>query len=180
MTAPDIVFTEYQIPELIADLSDDDPLKRQSARLKLIHLTPQSVSALLDALKSRNINTRWEAVHALGDLRQPELAPALVDMLTDEDDGVRWIAMDSLLYLNRGCLRPLLDKYIKDFGSVLLRQSLHHILHVLKDEHQLKAPEIELYNLLNKPTFPGFGFSWPSEAAWAAERALVALELGKE
>src|SRR5512143_4130688 len=107
MFAPDITFTEHQIPELIADLCDDDPVVRQRARVILIQMAPKSVPALIAALKSRNNNARREAVHALGDMRNPEYAPALVDMLTDEDTGVRWMAADSLLNLDRACLRPL-------------------------------------------------------------------------
>jgi hypothetical protein len=177
MTAPDRLMTESQIPELVAELGDDDPVKRQHARLMLIHLAPKSIPALLTALKSHNTNTRWEAVHAIGDLRMPEYAPALVDMVTDEDAGVRWMASDSLLNLDRACLRPLLEKFIKDFTSILLRESVRHILRALKERHHLKAPEIALFDVLNKQAIPGFEFSWPSEAAWVAERALVALDL---
>ena len=177
MIAPDRIVTESQIPELIAELGEDDPSKRQHARLLLIHLVPKSIPALLEALKSHNRYTRWEAVHAIGDLRMLEYAPSLVEMLTDEDPGVRWIAANSLLNFDRACLRPLLEKFIKDFSSVLLREGVRHILRALKERHQLKTLELALFDVLNKQAIPGFTWSWPSEAAWAAERALVALDL---
>ena len=168
--------TEQQIPDLIAELGDSDFLKRQRARLLLVHHTPESIPALLGALKSPNVQTRWEAVSALGDIRNPETAPALTEMLMEEDTGVRWAAMESLINMGRKALRPILEKFIKDFESLWLREGVHHILRVLKDRHELNEQEIALFKKLDEQCIPGFESSWTSEQAWAAEKALEALD----
>jgi len=168
--------TESSISELINDLADERFLTRQRARLLLIHRAPESTPALLDALNSKNSNTRWEAVQALGDIRDPETAPALTEMLMDDDTGIRWAAMESLIRLGRDALRPLLEKFIKDFGSIWMREGTHHILHVLKDRSALNQYELKLFEALDKQSIPGFETSWTSEQAWSAEKALEVLD----
>jgi HEAT repeat protein len=180
MTRQDSSHAEPQILDLIADLGSGNPLTRQRARLLLIHLGPESLPSLLEALKSKNIHTRWGAVHALAEFRSPENAPALVNMLFDADAGVRWAAMEGLIHLDRAGLKPLLERFIKDFDSTLLREGVHHILHVLKDRRELNAPELTLFFALDKHALPGFGSSRTDEAAWAAEKALEAIDQEKK
>jgi len=168
--------TELQILDLIAELGNNDFLKRQHARLLLVHREPESIPALLDALKSPDEQIRWEAVNALGKIRDPETAPALTNMLMDEDTGVRWAAMESLINIGRPALRPILEKFIKDFESLWLREGVHHILHVLKDRHELNEQEITLFEKLDQQCIPGFESGWTSQQAWAAEKALEVLD----
>jgi HEAT repeat protein len=144
--------------------------------LLLVHHDPESIPALLDALKSTDVQIRWEAISALGDIHDPETAPALTDMLMDENTGVRWAAMESLINIGRKALRPVLEKFIRDFESLWLREGVHHILHVLKDRHELNEQEIALFEKLDEQCIPGFESSWTSQQAWAAEKALEALD----
>ena len=164
------------ISDLVEELGNLDFLTRQHARLLLAHRDQESIPALLEALKSLNVHTRWEAVSALGDIRAPETASALADMLMDQDTGVRWAAMESLIRMGRNSLRPILEKFIKNFESLRLREGVHHILRVLKDRHELNELEIILFEKLDEQSIPGFESGWTSEQAWAAERALVALD----
>jgi HEAT repeat protein len=168
--------TELQIPDLIAELGNKDFLKRQHARLLLVHYEPESIPALLEALKSPDVQVRWEVVRTLGDIHDPETAPALTEMLMDEDTGVRWAAMESLINMGREALRPILEEFVKDFESPWLREGVHHILHVLKDRHELNQQEIVLFEKLDEQCIPGFESGWTSAQAWAAEKALEALD----
>ena len=172
--------TELNISELIDNLGEEDYLKRQHARLLLVHREDESVPALLEALQSAKVNTRWEAVKALGEIRNPETIPALIEMLMDEDTGVRWAAMESLIRNGRNTLRPLLEKFIKDFDSLWLREGTHHILRVLKDRHELNQYEIAFFEELNEQPIPGFESGWTSEQAWSAEKALEVLDRQEE
>ena len=172
--------SEQNIQELIANLGEKDFLKRQRARLLLVDRADESVPALQEALKSQDTQTRWQAVHALGEIDAPEIIPALTDMLLDKDTGVRWAAMESLIRKGRSALRPLLEKFIKDFDSIWLREGTHHILHVFKDRHQLNQFEITLFEKLGEQSFPGFESGWTSEQAWAAEKALEVLDRQEE
>ena len=177
MTNPTRVNRDQPIPELVADLGASDFLKRQRARLILAYRGKESVPALLDALKSNSETTRWEAVQALGDIRDPESAPALVDMLTDDATGVRWAAMESLIRMGRMAMQPLLERFVKNFDSLWLREGVHHILHVLNDRHVLNERERVLFEELEKHIIPGVESGWTSQQAWAAERALEYLDL---
>ena len=168
--------TEQKISELITALGDSDFLKRQHARLLLVHHEPESIPALLRALESPEAQIRWEAVSALGDIRSPETGPALTDMLMDEETSVRWAAMESLIRMGRDSLRPILEKFVKDFNSLWLREGVHHILRVLKDRHELNEREIALFDKLDEQSIPGFEPSWNGQEAWAAEKALEVLD----
>jgi hypothetical protein len=165
------ITSEYELSTLLTDLGNENGLIRQQARLGLMHFGKKSIPVLLEALKSQNVHTRWEAVKALGDFRDPENAVALTSMLTDDDPGVRWVAMESLLQLGRACLRPVLESFVKNFNSSLLLEGVHHVLRVLEHRRLLNQRERILFKLLNKSVVPpGFGLS--SEAAWAAEKVL--------
>lgn len=176
MTANTHPKPEPQISELITGLGDADGLKRQRARILLVHIGRESIPALLEALNSPNVHVRWEAVEALGEIHAPEAAADLTDRLMDEDIGVRWAAMESLIRMGRNSLQPLLEKFTKNFDSPWLRRGVHHILHVLKDRHELNDSEISLYEALDEQTIPGFTSNWTPEQAWAAEKALELLD----
>jgi len=167
---------EDQLSTLIANLGDDNGLVRQQARLMLMYIGRNSIPALLVALTSDNVQTRWEAVQILGELGDPECAVALTDKLMDNDTGVRWAAMESLCRLGRASLRPLLERFIKNFDSPWLREGVHHILHVLKDRQVLSERETILFESLDRQSFLNFGSGWTSEQAWAAEKALELID----
>lgn len=166
---------KHQLSKLIDALGDDNGLVRQRARLQLEHFGRESIPALLEALQSPNAHIRWEAVQALGEIRDPKTATELVNMLMDEDTGVRWSAMEGLSRMGRDCLRPLLDCFVKNFDSLWMREGVHHILRVLKDRHKLNDRENILFEELDKQAVPGFQSGWTGQQAWAAEKALEAL-----
>ncbi len=168
--------TKDQLTTLIAYLGDEHGLTRQRARLMLVHLGEVSVPPLLEALRSDNVDVRFEAVKALGDLSDPRAAPALVDALFDQDTGVRWSAMEGLIKMGRLSLLPLLERFTKNFDSARLREGVRHILHVFKDRNLLTPEETTLFEKLEKQEIPGFEARWNTEAAWAAEKALEALD----
>jgi len=168
--------TKQKIPDLIAELGDGDSFRRQRARLLLAQLEPESLPALLDALESPRAEIRREAVSVLGEIHNPETAPALTNMLMDEETSVRWAAMEGLINKGRESLRPILEKFIKHFDSIWLREGVHHILRVLKDRHELNEREIALFEKLDEQLIPGFEPSWNGQEAWAAEKALELLD----
>lgn len=165
-----------QLFKLIEALGDENGLVRQRARLQLEHLGQESIPVLVEALESPNVHTRWEAVRALGEIRNSKAAAALVNKLMDEDTGVRWSAMEGLSRMGRDCLHPLLESFIKNFDSLRLREGVHHILHVLKDRNKLNERENILFEELDKQAVPGIESSWTSQQAWAAEKALEVLD----
>ena len=174
MTSSSIT-SQSEIPPLIADLGNENGLVRQRARLHLVHIGRAGIPLLLEALKSPSVRIRWETVKVLGDLRVAETAAPLTDMLLDDNTGIRWSAMEGLIHLGRTSLRPLLELFTKNFNSPIVREGLHHILHIFKDRHMLNKQETILFEKLNRMGVSGFQTSWNSEAAWAAEKALEVL-----
>lgn len=165
-----------EIPDLVQNLGAEDPFARQHARLILVHLGSVSIPALLEALESANTYKRWEAARALGDMQGPQITLALSNMLMDQDFSVRWVAMEGLIQHGREALPPMLEVFTKNFDSVWMREGVRHVLHVLKDRHQLRELEIKLFDILSQQAVPGFEGGWTGEAAWAAEKALEALD----
>jgi HEAT repeat protein len=129
--------------ELIEDLGEVSYHDRHQARLALVDRGEETIPALIEALTSPNRHIRWGAVQVLGEIQVPDTAPILVEMLKDDDPGVRWAARDSLIRMGRISLYPLLQKYIQDFSSVLIRQGTQHILRELAECHDLDDDQIQ-------------------------------------
>lgn len=157
------------VPSLINELDEDDGLIRQRARLLLIDIGPQAVPALIEAVNSTHDHARWEAVKALGAIKDPSAAPILVDALEDENINLRWAAMESLIALDRSAVRPLLDGLIQHFSSVWFREGAHHILHVLRDKGRLYQIEVKVLEALE-------GIAPDVEVPWASKAALDNLD----
>lgn len=167
---------EKEISTLVEDLGNENGLVRQRARLNLVHIGKAGIPALLEALESPNVHTRWEATKVVGELRAEAAATPLANLLRDGNVNIRWAAMESLVRLGRASLRPLLEVFVKNFDSSLMREGVHHILHVFKDMYMLTEQETALFEKLDKEAFYNFQLGWNSEGAWAAEKALEALD----
>ena len=152
--------------EILSHLSDWDPRSRHEARTKLVYLGETVIPLLIEKLTSKDTHVRWEAVKALGEIKDPIAAEAIVELLQDDDTGVRWAAMGSLIELGRASIKPLLLAITKNFGSAHLRQGAHHALHALHNMSMLSALEVEVMHALEGTT-PGI------EAAKTANRALI-------
>jgi len=160
--------------EILSHLGDRDARVRHVAREQLVGMGEQVLPLLLEKLKSPDWRIRWEAVKAVGEIESPENAPvdpqvasALVELLKDEDQSVRWAAMGSLIQIQRGAIIPLLLGLTREFPSACFREGAYHVLHTLHNEGQLTGMEEEVLHALK-------GYAPGIEAAWAANRALMA------
>ena len=115
----------------VADLTSDDGSVRKAARLALVRVGHPAVASLVEALRDRRRQVRWEAAMTLEWIADPDAAPALVGALQDRDFSVRWLAAKGLVALGPDGLVPLLEALIERSGSVTLRESAHHVLHDL-------------------------------------------------
>lgn len=167
---------EKEISTLVEDLGSENGLIRQRARLNLAHIGKAGVPALLKALESPNVHTRWEATKVVGELRSEVAATSLANLLCDGNVNIRWAAMESLIRIGRASMRPLLEVFVKNFDSSLMREGVHHILHVFKDMDMLTEQETILFEKLNEEAFYNFQVGWTSEGAWAAEKVLETLK----
>jgi HEAT repeat protein len=153
--------------DIIAQLSDWNPRSRHEARKKLVHMGDTALPILMEQLSSKDWHVRWEAVKALGELKNPLSNEAIVCMLWDEDTGVRFAAMGSLIALSRASIEPLMLALTEHSTSAPLRHGAHYVLRALHGKQMLTNLEIEVMRALEGP-HPGI------EAAHAANRVLIA------
>jgi HEAT repeat protein len=158
---------------LIHQLSSTDGFNRVQAREALTCLGKSVVVELVETLPSANLKLRWEIIKVLEDISDPTTIPILVEQLKFEHAGVRWAAANALIGMGRDSIPALLEALMRDFDSLWLRQSAHHILHVLRDDGKLYEDEEKVFDALE-------GVEPSAAVPWAAERALEALRHKKD
>jgi hypothetical protein len=90
-----------------------------------------AVPALIEALKQKDDHVGREAVKALCEIDDPELAPALTKTLEDEELDIRWLVAEGIIRLGMNGLKPLLQALIDHRDSPLLLEEAHHVLHYM-------------------------------------------------
>lgn len=159
-----------RISTLIADFDSNDGSARETARQRLVDIGGPAVAPLTEALKSGDIQTRWEAAKALGEIADPAAAPALVRALHDDEFGIRWLAAEGLILVGPEGLRSLLGALTENSDSPLLRQGAHHVVRTfLRSRPSLKTTLQPVLAALDRPE-PAL------EVPLAAEAALEALQ----
>lgn len=169
MLAEDHDDLQGTISSLVDELDDSDGLIRQKARRKLIGFGRDASPALIEVVQNDGGHARWEAIEALGEIRDPEAAPALVEALTDEEKGTCWAASNALIGLDRAAIRPLLIGLTRHFDSAQFREVAHHTLHGLKDHGRLLPEELQVLKALE-------GIEPAAKVPWAAQKALENLD----
>ena len=160
---------QEKISTLINDLHSSDSIKRQRARHALTRIGWDATPALIDVVLNEEGQSRWEAIEALEQIRDPKAAKALVEALMDDETGTRWAASNALIALDRAAIKPLLIGLTKHFDSEPFREVAHHVFHVLKDRGRLLPKENKVFETLDD-------FQQAVEVPWAAEAALEDLE----
>ena len=125
--------TDSSVDILIIDLSSKNGQTREAARTSLVAIGSPAIPFLLPLLSERKHKTRWEAVKALGEIKDPTAIDGLIQALNDEEFDVRWLAAEGLVALGTRVVVPLLQALIQmqETASVLLRDGAHHIFRAL-------------------------------------------------
>ena len=116
---------------LIPFLGHKNGWVRHHARECLVTVGKPAVPELIEALRNKNEDIRWEAAKALGQIKDPMAAPALVKALSDKNFGVRWLAAEGLIIMRNAAIPPLLQELIQHPDVIWLRQGAYHVLHDL-------------------------------------------------
>jgi hypothetical protein len=167
----DLPYNDTQ--SLIKQLSSSDGFQRLQAREALTCIGKPIILELLKTLSIANIQLRWEIIKVLEGINDPTTIPILVQQLKYDNAGVRWAASNALIEMGRDSIPALLEALLHDFDSLWLRQSAHHILHVMKDDGKLYDEEEKVLTALE-------GVEPSAAVPWAAERALEALRHKKD
>jgi HEAT repeat protein len=167
----DLPFKDTQ--SLINQLSSTNGINRMQAREALTCIGNPALLELLKTLSTADLQLRWEIIKVLEGISDPTTIPILVEQLKYEHAGVRWAAANALIGMGRDSIPSLLEALIHDFDSIWLRQSAHHILHVLKDDGKLYDAEEKVFDALE-------GVEPSASVPWAAQRALESLRHKKD
>jgi len=157
------------IPSLISQLTNPDSLIRNEAHDALSCIGAPAVPELLKALPNADNKLRWQIIKIFDTIQDPTTIPILMKQLMDNNAEIRWAASNALLNLRRVAIPPLLEALTRDFDSVWLRQSAHHILRVLRDNGKLTPEEEQVYKALGD-------IQSTISVPWAAIKALEALK----
>ncbi len=159
------------VKELLTGLRSKDGFKRELAREELVRIGKPAVTPLVELMKSKNQQLRWEACKALGSLEEPGASPALVEALRDGSAEIRWLAAEGLIALGTKAIVPILQALQTQFDSILIREGAHHILHALERKRKLDPKTQAVLNSMRSlsPELP---------IALAAHKALKSLRAG--
>lgn len=130
--------------KLMKELFSKDGMRRHDARLQLEKEGRRVTPLLIGALKSHNIDVRWEAAKALITIRDPLAISALTESLMDEDYEVRWLAAEALIALGEKSVIPILRTLLGHYDSIHLRKGAHHVFEELKKNDHLEIDTIEI------------------------------------
>jgi HEAT repeat protein len=153
-----------EIAKWMAALSSKDGMERQHARLALVEIGKPAIPYLIEALKDKHQQVRWEAAKALGSIQDPTAAPALTEALMDECTEVRWLAAEGLIALREEAVVPLLHAMEKHFDSIWLRHGAHHVLHALERYDLLDEKTLQVLDAL-RSIQPAVTVPWAAHAA---------------
>lgn len=162
-------FQFNDVPSLIKQLSNPDSLMRMEARDRLSCLGASVSSELIKIFPTANAQLRWQIIKIFDAIQDPATISILVQVLEDGNAELRWAASNALINLRREAIPPLLEAITRDFDSLWLRQSAHHILRVLKDNGKLTPAEEKVFEALE-------GIQATVSVPWAAQKALAELK----
>jgi HEAT repeat protein len=152
---------------LVNLLTSNDGFVRTCSRNSLIKIGSEAVPVLVEALVSKEVLKRWEAIKALSRIGDPLALNSLVVAMDDKVFDVRWVAAEGLIAIGNQSVEPLLDLIIKQPDSIRLREGVHHVLYALNKEQ----PNEILKPVIDALESPEASLQIP----WAAEKALKSL-----
>src|ERR1700693_2225475 len=116
------------VPALLNTLRGADEQLGSQIFSALVRLGRAAVPALLEASNSNSTWMRWQAIRALGAIRDRRALPALVDALSDADHSVAWMGAKGLTQFGRLSLEPVLQLLVKAEMTPWLVETASYVL----------------------------------------------------
>jgi HEAT repeat protein len=113
---------------------------------------------------------RWQAIRALGAIRDRRALPALVSALSDADHSVAWMGAKGLVQLGRLSLEPVLQLLVKAEMTPWLVETASYVLNSQVQHNPKLKPYLEL--VLDRMHTLGFRVG----TSHAAQQALAQLQ----
>ncbi len=116
------------VPALLNTLRGADEQLGSQIFSALVRLGRAAVPALLDASNSHSTWMRWQAIRALGAIRDRRALPVLVSALSDADHSVAWMGAKGLTQYGRLSLEPVLRLLVKAEMTPWLVETASYVL----------------------------------------------------
>jgi len=116
------------VPALLNTLRGADEQLGSQIFSALVRLGRAAVPALLDASNSNSTWMRWQAIRALGAIRDRRALPVLVSALSDADHSVAWMGAKGLAQFGRLSLEPVLRLLVKAEMTPWLVETASYVL----------------------------------------------------
>ena len=116
------------VPALLNALRGADEQLGSQIFSALVRLGRAAVPALLEASNSNSTWMRWQAIRALGAIRDRRALPVLVSALTDADHSVAWMGAKGLTQFGRLSLEPVLQLLVKAEMTPWLVETASYVL----------------------------------------------------
>ncbi len=116
------------VPALLNTLRGADEQLGSQIFSALVRLGRAAVPALLEASNSNSTWMRWQAIRALGAIRDRRALPVLVSALTDADHSVAWMGAKGLTQFGRLSLEPVLQLLVKAEMTPWLVETASYVL----------------------------------------------------
>ena len=158
------------VPALLNALRSADEQVGSQIFSALVRLGRASVPALVEASSSNSTWMRWQAIRALGAIRDRRALPALVSALSDADHSVAWMGAKGLVQLGRLSLEPVLQLLVKAEMTPWLVETASYVLNSQVQHNPKLKPYLEL--VLDRMHALGFRVG----TSHAAQQALAQLQ----
>jgi hypothetical protein len=101
-------------------------IEPETAAGRVVRLLKQrhDIPGLAAALKHRDVEMRYRAAIALGELGSAEAVAPLATALSDENSGVRWEAAEALGRIGEAALDPLIEALARDDDDIRWRAAI--------------------------------------------------------
>lgn len=119
---------ELELKNLVSNLSNKEWLVRHNSRKALEKIGKPALPYLEEIAESRDYNTRWEVIKTIGDISDPSSVYILTKAMLDPNVDIRWLAAEGLIEMGENSVVPILKTIIKNYDSVDLCESAHHVL----------------------------------------------------
>ena len=158
------------VPALLNALRSADEQLGGQIFSALVRLGRASVPALVEASSSNSTWMRWQAIRALGAIRDRRALPVLVGALSDADHSVAWMGAKGLTQLGRLSLEPVLQLLVKAEMTPWLVETASYVLNGQIQHNPKLKPYLE--QVLGRMHASGFRVG----TSHAAQKSLALLK----
>ena len=131
------------VPALLNALRGADEQLGSQIFSALVRLSHAAIPALIEASTSNSAWIRWQAMRALGAIRDRRALPALISALTDSDHSVAWMGAKGLVNYGKLSIEPVLNVLMTAEMTPWLAETASYVLNTQLQHNPKLKPYLE-------------------------------------